>query len=690
MRLPVREIRLIEALLRHPEGLTADGLAVRLGVSVRTVRRDLQTVSGFLGSRGLTLVRQAGRGVRVEGTDEAREEALEVLRDMDSPDLTPEERRLSLLRTLLPSIEPIKLRALASALKVSVGTVSRDLDDLEGWLAASRLFILRKRGYGVEVVGAEADLRRAMRRLILQDPGEPALLPANQAVGGVSDRLMGLVDEDRLKTVEALTEEAVRRLPYAIADSAFLSLSVHIALMVERLLLGGEVEMSEDVLRRLRGTVEEEHARALAAEIEKEFRVDVPEEEVAYITMHLRGTKLRQDDALESYFESADLEVASRVSALIHYVEEQTGVVLAGDSSLYTGLLAHLERAVHRLRDNLRIYNPLLDEVKDDYPALFDLVDRALKKVFVDEEIPQEEVGFVAMHFGAALDRGQGEFPSRVLVICDAGIATSSMLASRLEKAFPRIRQIRNASLFDLDNLDASEFDLVVSTVPLPMPEGAYVQVRPFLSADEVERITDHLREKWINARLADRAASESLEVLGGGQTRFRQMAEATQTIAELMEDFFLERQKAGGSVPEAVRLICASLAERGLISDPRRLEEALLARLEVGGIGIPDTTLALFHARNDAAERPVFSVHDFDQSLGIEGMDGAPMLVRRSLLMVAPMELSPVALEAISEISVAIVERPAEREVFEGGSEEQILATLQRIFARFLQNKLL
>ena len=680
---------MIEALLRHPGGLTADGLAARLGVSVRTVRRDLQTVSGFLGSRGLTLVRQAGRGVKVEGTEEAREEALAVLRDMESPDLTQEERRLSLLRTLLPATEPIKLRALASALKVSVGTVSRDLDDLEGWLAASRLFILRKRGYGVEVVGAEADLRRAMGRLILQDPGEGALLPANQAAS-VSDRLMGLVDEDRLRTVEALTEEAVRRLPYAIADSAFLSLSVHIALMVERLLLGGEVEMSEDDLRRLRGTVEEEHARALAAEIEREFRVEVPEEEVAYITMHLRGTKLRQDDALESYFESADLEVASRVSALIHYIEEQTGVVLAGDSSLYTGLLAHLERAIHRLRDNLRIYNPLLDEIKGDYPALFDLVDRGLKKVFVDEEIPEEEVGFVAMHFGAALDRGQGDFPNRVLVICDAGIATSVMLASRLEKAFPRIRQIRNASLFELDRLDPGEFDLVVSTVPLPIPDGSYVQVRPLLSADEVERISDHLREKWINARLADRAASESLEILGGGQTKFRQMAEATQTIAELMEDFFLERQEVAGSVPEAVRLICASLAERGLISDPRRLEEALLARLELGGIGIPDTTLALFHARNDAAERPVFSVHDFDESLTLEGMDGAPMLVRRSLLMVAPMELSPVALEAISEISVAIVERPAEREIFEGGSEEQILATLQRIFARFLQNKLL
>ena len=99
--------------------------------------------------------------------------------------------------------------------------------------------------------------------------------------------------------------------------------------------------------------------------------------------MHMRGTKLRQDGALERYFETSDLEVASRVKALIHYVEEQTGVVLAGDSSLYTGLLAHLDRAIQRLRENLNIYNPLLPEIKEDYPALFDLVNRGMEKVFV-------------------------------------------------------------------------------------------------------------------------------------------------------------------------------------------------------------------------------------------------------------------------------------------------------------------
>src|SRR3990170_4682902 len=698
MGLPIREIRLIEVLLRHPEGLTADDLADRLGVSARTVHRDLQPASKFLASHDLTLVRQAGRGINVEGPASARARALEALSEMRSLALTPEERRISLLGMLLSSNEPIKLRALASRSKVSVGMVSRDLDEAENWLAPFGLSLLRKRGYGVQVLGAEDDRRQAMSQLVLQDLDEAAFLSSLEESGEhstgstdhISGNLLGMIDEERLRTVKTLTREAVEGLPYAIADGAFVNLSVHVAVMIERLLRGGEIEMDGEDLQRLRETGEYDNARNLAGAIEEDFRLDVPEEEVAYLTRHLRGTKLRQDDELDRYFEGSDLEIASRVKALIHYVSEQTGVTLAGDSSLYTGLLAHIERSIHRLRENMRISNPLLSEMKEDYPALFDLVARGMKKVFVEDEIPEEEVGFVAMHFGAALDRGQGNFPNSILIICPSGISASKILASRLEKAFPQIQRIHNASLFELDELDANEFDLVVSTVSLQIPDESYVQVRPLLSEDEVENIKDHLREKRLGGQLADRAVSESLEVFGGGQEKLRQMAEATQLIAELVDDVFVERHEAGGSIPEAVRRMCASLAARGLVSDPRSLEASLLARMELGGIGIPGTALALFHARDATVVRPAFSLHDFDEPLELEVMDGATMRVRRTLLMVAPLDISTVALEAISEISVAMVELPAERETFEGGSEAQVVAVLQNIFARYLRDKLL
>jgi hypothetical protein len=47
------------------------------------------------------------------------------------------------------------------------------------------------------------------------------------------------------------------------------------------------------------------------------------------------------------------------------------------------------------------------------------------------------------------------------------------------------------------------------------------------------------------------------------------------------------------------------------------------------------------------------------------------------------------VALEVISGIPVAMVKRPTEREVFGGGSEDQVLARLNIVFAWYLQHKL-
>ena len=702
MGLSGREIRLIEVLLRHSQGLTAGGIADRLGVSSRTVHRDLQPASDFLVAHNLALVRRSGRGLSVEGDAEARERALEALREMWPVSLPPPERQRSLLSVLLAADQPIKLRAFASRLKVAIGTVSRDLDEVEPWLSEFGLSLVRKRGSGVEISGREGDRRRAIHRLLSQNMDEATLLPYLQEpeesvgnsssaadTGRVTDRLLGLINEERLRKVKTLAEATVRSLPYSIADDAFAGFTVHVALMVERRLQDGTFEMDETMLQRLQKADEYAYARRLARDIEENLDIAIPKEEVGYITIHLRGTKLRENGGLQDYFETSDLEVASQVRTLVRYVEDQTGVGLTGDSSLYTGLLAHIERAIYRLRENLSIHNPLLEDVKEDYPSLFDLVSEGMEKIFVEEKVPDEEVGFVAMHFGAALDRAQGSFPQRVLVLCSSGIATSKMLASRLEKSFPQIQSIRNSSLFEIEDLRLADFDLVVSTVPLPAPDDSYVQVQPFLPDDDVERIRNHLIEKSLEERTANRAAFESREIFGGGHEKFHQMAEATQVIAELVDDAFLARHEAGGSLKDAVRLMCAALADKGLVSEPGSLEQGLISRMELGGIGIPGTALALFHARDGSVDRPSFSVHEFDEPMELEGLDGEMMQVRRSLLMVAPLALSPVALEAISEISAAMVEQPKEREVFEIGSEARIVEVLEGIFGRYLRNKL-
>ncbi len=51
---------------------------------------------------------------------------------------------------------------------MTAATVSHDLDKAEEWLSFFDLQLIRRRGYGVEVVGTEKSRRRAMSSLMVE------------------------------------------------------------------------------------------------------------------------------------------------------------------------------------------------------------------------------------------------------------------------------------------------------------------------------------------------------------------------------------------------------------------------------------------------------------------------------------------------------------------------------------------
>lgn len=70
----------------------------------------------------------------------------EFLGQVNDRTFFPEERRSIIVSQLLPNQEPVKLFALASLLGVTDGTISNDLDKLEGWFKGHGLKLVRKPG----------------------------------------------------------------------------------------------------------------------------------------------------------------------------------------------------------------------------------------------------------------------------------------------------------------------------------------------------------------------------------------------------------------------------------------------------------------------------------------------------------------------------------------------------------------
>ena len=692
-----RQRAILELLLAEPAGLTAGEIAAQIHVSTRTVHREMDSLEAVIHKHGLDLVRKAGAGVELVGTDEQKKQLQASLLGQSTTEFTAQERQVMILCSLLEASEPVKLISLAIDLKVTKATISHDLDELEKRLRTLGLSLLRKRGYGVELLGSESSKRRAISSLIADHLNDHQLLGIikqsiqtnrlSYAADSLTERLLQLINREKLIKVEQVLKGLERELPYPLADSAYIGLVTHLAMTVERVEKGENIHFDEHTLGELAQTAEYQTAQHIIGQIEHMFQIKMPAAETGYISMHLRGAKLRQSQ--HEVFWSANAELMNATSGMIRFCEERLGIPLTEDSALFHGLLTHLEPALYRLRSNLEIRNPLLPQIKRNYPELFAVTGEAAARYFPEVNVPDEEIGYLVMHLGAAVERSMSEQQRyRALVVCSSGIGSSRILATRIQKEIPEIVHLQNLSLFDVGEIPKSEYDLIISTIPLPVHEREYVMVSPLLPPEDVQKIKTYLRHSQGPRNAGDDRKKIDLAV-GQPAKQLREIHRYSGCAVCLLDGLRVYQwDDSGWSVGELLHRISAELLEHGVIQDARAVAEKLLRREHLGGLGIPGTSMALFHGKFDEVSQPSFTVHSLSQPLRMRSMDEQEMSVRQLLLLIGPKSMGKEELEVVSEVSSLLIEEEM-RQVVESGQAEQISAYLAEKLGRFCLNKM-
>ncbi len=302
MYVSARERKLLERLLVGGREITVGELAEELNVSTRTIHRDLQGLESVLRHYGLELVKKAGVGIRLVGEEKQKQALAAELLHLSHREYTPEERQLMILIALLEAGEPVKLVSLANDLNVTVATVSLDLDKLEQTLKAYGLSLIRKRGYGVELAGSESAKRRLISELLFRHVNEHEFLElmketiqkrSDDPLDTVAEKLLGLVDRKKLAIIEKQIEQVKEKLPFTMADSSYIAFVVHLALAIERIKRGEAIHFDPHDLRTLQAAKEFAIAEMLAESLERAFGINIPKEEIGYMTMHLMGAKWR-------------------------------------------------------------------------------------------------------------------------------------------------------------------------------------------------------------------------------------------------------------------------------------------------------------------------------------------------------------------------------------------------------------
>ena len=494
--LDTRVLRITRWLLDQEQPRSTASVAADLGLSERVVRYRLDHIDRYLRSCGAELVRKRGLGLVVDGPPSVLARITADLPSLSNVPrvYAPEERVRILLAALLwsaPSV--VSLEELHHELEVSKTSARRDLRAGEPWLERNGLPLVRRPGRGITVVGTERRIRQVIVQLVLEAIPEEVLLlqladdPSDRAAANVRVP-MGL--RERIFALPLAETSAIVRssalgqtLTSGRSDVVF---ALFLAVSVARIREGRTVAVEAGLHRSVMDHPIAESVAGIVPGLAKLVGAFLPAPEIAAITEYLLG--LDALDTVRSDTASISTDLLDRIMAV---AGERLHAALADDLELRRGLASHFERLRVRLRYGLPVHNPLLHEVRERYPDVYETATEigALLESATQVPIVEDELGFITMYLSGAMERARLRPRRRALIVCPSGMATVWVLVSRIQAEFPELDLVEVLSERGYDERRHGDFDLVISTVPLVENEVPVVVVSPLLSASDVSRL---------------------------------------------------------------------------------------------------------------------------------------------------------------------------------------------------------
>ena len=659
-------------------------IADDIGVSKRTVQREFEYLELCIKRYGLKLTNHKGIGVEIQGSPENIEKLREDLGDQQYPDAADREgRRRRLLFELLRDRTPHKLFYYSQLLGVSEATAGSDMDALCPWLEESRLGIVKRPGYGVILEGDERDYREAMRRFIEETAGQSDAYSSGDITGEIfaealldaaDSGIYSLLEGDTVRRVDKVLRGLNEPKILQLADSAYAGLVIHISIVIERLQQGAALKSVPPEMGDLEFWDDYDLAVRILEAMEKEFEILIPRGELSYVLLHIRGAKMAYTGEEQEFpSDLGDDRLLPMIDRMIDVYNKDIANELKEDEEFLRGLLVHLRPVLVRLSTGLRIHNPILEDIKEEYAEIFEACRRAAHVITEETgyEVNEEEVGFLAMHFGAAQERvkenKQYTRKVNIGIVCASGFGVARLMMTRLKDKLGDKAILKAYGKGEINKYVITGTDFFVSTMNLDQLPVDYLQVSPLIPPKDFNKIEykledySHIRrdttETPFNRRLDE--AYFLIREIKSIIRRYKRM-ETSETIhfRELLQ--FMTMQ-----VTDSLHAAAA-------------LRDGIEARERLNSQIFPELGIALLHCRSGAVREPVF----ISCTPRGDGNFKDPYFkgIRAALLMCMPVDDDrKMHAEVLGSISGSMITNPYFLKLIKTGREDEIRAELAK-----------
>lgn len=473
-----RSLALLELLINTKGFITIDSLAEKFNVSRRSIYNDIKLINDYLEESYNTSITNAyGKGIYLN------EELKKSLKNCFEKEITSyyefdktDRGGWIFLYISCYFKESIFVDNLCELFQVSRNTVLNDLHNLKNTLSSHNISINFdiKRGY--YLTGDEIEIRNQIMHYYMHLKRK---------------ELLPLVDERHLPEIKSLISEYEHSIKIKIADEYRHLLYAWFSLFRERIIQGYIVHLDKEEIAVIQTTKEFSTLQNIAYKMGSPTKKTYSFVELIYMTRFFLSAKVK---SVQKHYTTTHIDQAlhSVTTNMVNDFEKRAGVFFHEKSALHKNLFLHLKPTYYRLKYEIHIDNPLKEEVKKKYNAIFNLTDQVSYhfQEFVECDLSEDEVAYMAIHFGGWLKRNDLTIETRklkIMLVCTNGIGIARIIENQIIYLFPEYEIVSISSISEYDSKEdwSDVVDFTVTTNHLKDRGVPIIKVNPLFTKND-------------------------------------------------------------------------------------------------------------------------------------------------------------------------------------------------------------
>lgn len=490
-----RTLRILSRFLKVNTFLTIEDLSKEFNISERTFRNELVLINKYLAKNNSpTITTIRGKGLKLDLCEEKRENLLSKIgNDMQKDYYSPNERLLALLLNIADSTKVTLLYEMEEKLQVSKSTLDEDMRKLRQLLKEYAIFIVSLPKQGVVLEGDERSIRSMLYDVINNTTDIDYLigyLDIDSVKTHANQFVLDYLDTSTLNVIGELYDDILRKSRAEINQVYRKQIILFLGIWVRRMQEGNT--LSE--LAKVRAQIKDGSVKYLIDSICMEFGLNPSLNEIKYITFTIESFNPKD---MNNSFDWVTAQLLA--IQLIEHVEKVTKIPFSqSEVDLYEGLYKHIIGLLSRAKNEVQVFNPLKDTIRDSYGVIYQAVNSFRKQIedYIKQPLSDDEIGFLTVYFSTSASQMKMEeqYVYQAVVLCNHGISTGRLLAANLKEQF-NIEIVAVLSTYELAFIDKLDVDLVFTTIPIDYSRKPVLLLNPILREIDKKEITAFLLE---------------------------------------------------------------------------------------------------------------------------------------------------------------------------------------------------